>query len=95
MTLEETLPSLLYTANWSAATGYLAAPLWHTWSLAVEEQFYLMWPVVLLVARRPVWLVIAVIVGTSIASVMASPHTLVEGWGDWPARLGLPFLASG
>ena len=94
VTLWEALPPLLYAANWTAATGNLAAPLWHTWSLAVEEQFYLMWPVVLLVARRPVWLVIAFIVGTSAASFVASPHTLVGEFGRfgplaWGCLLGI------
>ena len=44
--------TLLYFANWHLAygpTGYFAqyvtpSPLQHTWSLAVEEQFYALWP---------------------------------------------------
>jgi peptidoglycan/LPS O-acetylase OafA/YrhL len=44
------LPVLFYYSNWAnVASNYqdLARGLSHTWSLAVEEQFYLVWPLVL------------------------------------------------
>ncbi len=85
----------LYVVNWRLAdrsVDYLAedvgaSPVQHFWSLAVEEQFYLVWPLLILLAalawrRRPVLgaavalsLVTAVSFAYSVHQSIAAPQT--------------------
>jgi peptidoglycan/LPS O-acetylase OafA/YrhL len=41
-----------YVANWVGVVGPALGMLGHTWSLAVEEQFYILWPTLLLLGLR-------------------------------------------
>ena len=76
------LAALLYFSNWWYAfqhVSYFASfgapsPLGHLWSLAVEEQFYLVWPLLLILALRFVhrrWLLVGLVIAGALASAWA------------------------
>jgi peptidoglycan/LPS O-acetylase OafA/YrhL len=77
------LATLFYGANWrfiESGQSYFdmwseASPLRHMWSLAIEEQFYLVWPLItfgcLRLARGRRWLLGAVCVTGAAASITA------------------------
>lgn len=41
------MASLLYFANWAEVAGWAMQGFGHMWSLSIEEQFYVLWPLVL------------------------------------------------
>jgi len=43
----QVVPALGYYANYARIAGVDVGPLTHTWSLAVEEHFYLLWPLLI------------------------------------------------
>ena len=84
--------TLFYVANWhfiSTSTYFandgVASPLQHMWSLAVEEQFYLVWPLLLLgtglIVRQPRRRLIAV-GALAAAGVVGSAIRLGFLWGS-------------
>ncbi len=88
----DVLATLFYVANWHsilAHHGYFAAfaapsPLLHTWSLAVEEQFYLLWPLGATIALRKLrsskWL-LAISVGGFATSALLMAGLSLAGVG--------------
>ena len=96
----DTLATLGYAANWRAiAVGdqygdlfSVPSPLQHTWSLAIEEQWYLLWPLVLLgllfAARRHAAIPLAAI-GT-----MVLGSTVLMAWVYDPADLARSYYGT-
>ena len=82
------LSALLYVSNWNLIAqqhsyfdqfGSLS-PLQHLWSLAIEEQFYLLWPLVVLACiRRSRRLLIAVTAIAAVSSIGLMVYFLGDG----------------
>lgn len=72
-TIGDCLLALLYVYNWASALDLHdgGRHMAHAWSLAVEGQFYLLWPVCLIIGlrlfRSRVWLAAALIVAAAAA----------------------------
>lgn len=94
------IATLLFASNvlfWRNASDYFAPdvlrdPLLHTWSLAVEEQFYLFFPLLLWalagMARRRLRSVIAALVALSfVYAVWATYHTPIAAFYLIPSRI--------
>ncbi|MFL6241759.1 MAG: acyltransferase family protein [Acidimicrobiia bacterium] len=92
----DTFGSLLYVANWRQLfeSSYFAqlstpSPLRHTWSLGIEEQWYLVWPLALVLVLRVTagrrWAVIGVTTALAVGSAVLMA-ALFDPGGD-PSRV--------
>lgn len=82
--------TLMYAANWHfiASSSYFNArgepsPLLHMWSLALEEQFYVLWPIALFLVAllvRRVRVRLAVVGGLAALAVLGSAWRLFSLW---------------
>jgi peptidoglycan/LPS O-acetylase OafA/YrhL len=76
--------ALGYVANYYQAIHGDIGPFAHTWSLAVEEQFYLVWPIALLgllrLGRRLAGVVAAGLAVASFEWLFVSTHRVLDPW---------------
>lgn len=64
------LPVICYVANWVQASSGGMGILGHTWSLSIEEQFYVLWPAALAVTMRWRRVQVALVIGGIVASTI-------------------------
>jgi peptidoglycan/LPS O-acetylase OafA/YrhL len=88
----DALATLAYVANWRFAFTHLSyfeqfgdsSPLTHMWTLGIEEQYYLLWPLLLIVGLRLAkgslrvllaWTLVAALASATLMAVLYQPHT--------------------
>lgn len=66
----------LLAGNWYCTHGFLEGPAGPLWSVSIEEQFYLAWPVLLRVLRREqiVWLSCSLLLISALVKVSLLAH---------------------
>ncbi len=88
--VSRSLWAISYVANWrDVVTQTNGGPFGHLWSLSVEEQFYAVWPLIVVAVLRRHG-ARGVRVGAAAIYLVAMPVTLIRSWGG-ASRVDLYF----
>ncbi|WP_323097562.1 acyltransferase [Intrasporangium sp. YIM S08009] len=82
-TWHHAVAALFYVGNWVLVSGLSLSSLTHTWSLAVEEQFYLVWPLVVWFMARRGRRAVMLAAGLGVALALV--------WFVWAVATGVPW----
>jgi peptidoglycan/LPS O-acetylase OafA/YrhL len=93
----DAMATLLYVANWRFAFTHLSyfeqfgdsSPLTHMWTLGIEEQYYLLWPLALIIGLRLAKGRLRLLLAGTLLAVSASALTMAALYrpGVDPSRL--------
>lgn len=82
--------SVLYVSNVWLYSGHDTPLLQHTWTLALETQFYLLWPLLLPLVLRRRWIGL-VLLGAFVLAAVVTPFAGIDPVADTYVRaVGLP-----
>jgi peptidoglycan/LPS O-acetylase OafA/YrhL len=72
----DAIRALTYIENFGPLISWIPHDGWlsHTWSLAIEEQFYLVWPIVVILATRRSRSAVAAVAVAGIAMTLLLRH---------------------